>query len=107
MKKKYGYFLILIPLLAMQLSKFLVSVYGEESRIIIIFIGLLIMIISIIVLALKNRLYDAIMSICILIPLLISGVGMYLDNLILVPAGLGALYVVIIVFLIIKKKYNK
>jgi hypothetical protein len=106
-KNKFGYLIILVPLLGMKLSRFLVSVYGEEVRIIMISICLLMLIATIIVLALKKKSYEAIMSTCILIPLLISGVGMYLDNLLLEGVGLAAIFVVIIIFVVIKKYREK
>jgi hypothetical protein len=106
-KNKYRYLVVLAPLLGLRLSKFMVSVYGEESRIIMMAVILLMIIITIIVLALKKRVYDAIMSICLSIPMFIMGVGLYLDNLLLMTTGLGLEFVVIIIFVVIKKYREK
>jgi hypothetical protein len=106
-KHKYKYLVVLLPLLGLRFGRFIVSEYGEESRIIMISILLLMLLITIIVLVLKKKSYDAIMSICVTIPALIAGMGVYLDNSLLIITGIVLEFVVIIIFLVIKKYREK
>ena len=103
MKKINKYLGVLSVLLGIILSRFMVAKYGENSRIALITICLILLSIIIGWLIINKKYLDSIITTAISIPILIGGIGLYLDNLRLSELGIALLIITIPIMIKVKK----
>lgn len=106
--KKYMPFLGTIGvLLTIRFSRVMVGKYGENARIIIMVVALLISLLALVGIVYKKKYLAALGSLSMVLPLVVMTIGIYLDNIYLGALGLGLMFALISIMIKILPKYKK
>ena len=107
MKKNISYLGFCGIVIGLVISRFVVDKYGANTRIIIMFVALMISIFSVIGIIYKRKYLGALYMLSIVVPLLIMTIGMYLENVLIGLIGLGSLFILIPIMVKVLPKWKK
>ena len=108
MKNDMKYIMGFTVLLAMGLSRFMVSKYGANSRVIISLIALIISMAGFIaILCVKQYMAAVATFFMFILPGAIMFMGIYLDNMLLAVSGLALIFIIIPIGIKVLNKYKK
>ncbi|MBK5240176.1 hypothetical protein [Clostridium sp.] len=107
MKKNISYLGVYGVLVGLIISRFIVTEYGGNARVVIMVCALMISIFAMIGIIYKKKYLAALYALAMVLPLSLMTIGMYLDNLFIAFGGLGLLIILILVTIKILPEFKR